>query len=590
MVYSRIITFLITLSFFLFLPSTVLAKTKVAVVGSSSYDAGCNSSFGFVKKLRKSLPDIEFDCFTKIGASASFFLDQYNDNVKGKGYSDIIVFGGLNGLNNANGLKGTQSNLSKIFQSAEAEKVRVIVTGSQPFKGYSSWTTTWGDNLKTNNAWVATKPHGVDVFVDIYPLVDKNKDDALDSEFDSGDHLHMSGKGHDILYNEVLKNAYSGTPVASAGSGSTPATEISADEIKKIVQAPQPRIKIPGLNFTKPEDTQNLARKEIGLDGKEGIYISIPFLGEYLGAVYRLAVVSASILAVIFIIIAGFIWTTSAGSSQRIDTAKKMIERSLTGLIIAVSSYVILFVINPELVKFKNLKILYIPGEEMYQIDKGELPGEIGTAQPPSFTGYDTIFQNYGNCLEGDWRVLKAFAYVESGFNASVVNSLGFTGLFQTKEQYCRGTLKKYPGGAADNCSNLKDPEVSTMVGAGMLRSSINKIKKKCPSVDADSLYYFMYLGHHGGQGTLNYVLGKTCSYTDAYQYICQSWRKDKSPCPETEENSGKKRTPMVIAKEGDRGAKKVVALIKGMGVTGGLVPEKKDLCPLDNQGLRFKK
>lgn len=581
MVYSRFITFLITLSFFLFLPSTVLAKTKVAVVGSSSYDAGCNSSFGFVKKLRKSLPDIEFDCFTKVGASASFFLDQYNDNVKGKGYSDIIVFGGLNGLNNDNGLKSTQSNLSKIFQSAEAEKVRVIVTGSQPFKGYSSWTNTWGDNLKTNNAWVATKPHGVDVFVDIYPFVDKNKDDALDSEFDSGDHLHMSGKGHDILYNEVLKNAYSGTPIASAGSGSTPATEISADEIKKIVQAPQPRIKIPGLNFTKPEDTQNLARKEIGLDGKEGIYISIPFLGEYLGAVYRLAVVSASILAVIFIIIAGFIWTTSAGSSQRIDTAKKMIERSLTGLIIAVSSYVILFAINPDLVKFKNLKILYIPGDPLGDLvyDEGDTnTPDDHTGKPFGSTVYDDTFKKFSVCSGMNWELYKAIAHHESGLNAGIMNKGGSsaTGLFQCMDgkdhRTCKRVLKAV--GWENKCDDpgLKDPEVNTAYATQIFKSNASTINGRCEKGSFEDKVFMLYFGHSSGPGALGAGITQWgCSISD--------WPKEGNWPEET-------RLKSIRGQKIYRGAsysyiQKIVTKIKGFDISAFEGPKNKSECPL---------
>lgn len=134
--------------------------------------------------------------------------------------------------------------------------------------------------------------------------------------------------------------------------------------LEEIISAPQPRIKIPGLNFTDGKTVAGSLEEKTGPSGA-GQYIDVPYLGEYLAAMFRLAVVSASILAVIFIIIGGFIWTTSGGNPQRIDSAKKMIGRSLSGLIIAVSSYVILFTINPELVEFKSLEIKLIAKEEM---------------------------------------------------------------------------------------------------------------------------------------------------------------------------------------------------------------------------------
>jgi len=315
---ARVIAVFSVLIFFC-LPVSAFAKNKVAVIGSSSYAGGCSYSYGFVNKLKKAYPDTEFVCFTKSGSSANFFLEQYNANVKGKGYNDIIVFGGLNGLGNASGLKSTQQHLKSIFIAAEAEKTRVIVTGSQPFKGYSSWTQEWSDNLKKNNAWLATKPNGLDIYIEIYPLVDKNNDDALDSEFDSGDHLHMGSKGHALLFGLIANSAY-GASVPAPAAGAATAAEAEADtppsgpppvaleEIKKIIEVPQIKIKIPGVNFTPVDDIPNLVKKEAGLNGKEGVYITLPFIGEYLASIYRFAVVAASILLFIFSFIFGRIF------------------------------------------------------------------------------------------------------------------------------------------------------------------------------------------------------------------------------------------------------------------------------------------
>ncbi len=143
------------------------------------------------------------------------------------------------------------------------------------------------------------------------------------------------------------------------------ATTVHAETtVDTIINAPQPRIKIPGLNFTDGKTVAENISEKTGPAGT-GQYVSIPYLGEYLAAIFRLAVVAASILAVIFIIVGGFVWTTSGGNPQRIESAKNIIGRALSGLIIAAASYVILFTINPNLVRFNNLDVLMIKRQDI---------------------------------------------------------------------------------------------------------------------------------------------------------------------------------------------------------------------------------
>lgn len=143
-----------------------------------------------------------------------------------------------------------------------------------------------------------------------------------------------------------------------------PETAVDQRELENLIQAPQPRIKIPGVQFTDIERVKKNIKEEDGPAG-HGTYLSIPFVGEYLAALYRFAVITASLIAVVIIIIQGFVITTSAGSADRISSAKERIGQALTGLIIAAASYIILFTINPELVQFRNLKVLVVEREEI---------------------------------------------------------------------------------------------------------------------------------------------------------------------------------------------------------------------------------
>lgn len=91
------------------------------------------------------------------------------------------------------------------------------------------------------------------------------------------------------------------------------------------------------------------AETRISFAGKK----SFDNIGEFIQFGYRFAIIAASVIAVIMIIIAGFEWTASAGSADRIKSAQKRITGAVMGLILAVLSYFILNTINPYLVNFR---------------------------------------------------------------------------------------------------------------------------------------------------------------------------------------------------------------------------------------------
>ncbi|MFA6427771.1 MAG: hypothetical protein WCW16_05030 [Candidatus Magasanikbacteria bacterium] len=122
------------------------------------------------------------------------------------------------------------------------------------------------------------------------------------------------------------------------------------DSLKK----PNPKIKIPGLIFSEI-DIQTMLTEE---DGQA--YLNIPYIGEFITALYRYGIVAAGIMTTVLIIQAGFQWILSGGGEGRQQALKK-IAGAGTGLILAIGSYLILYGLNPNLVRFKALKILYIP-------------------------------------------------------------------------------------------------------------------------------------------------------------------------------------------------------------------------------------
>ncbi len=93
-----------------------------------------------------------------------------------------------------------------------------------------------------------------------------------------------------------------------------------------------------------------------GLDVPErGIEIKGDFstLTEYISKFYKFAIGLAGILSVIMLTIAGLMWLTAGGSASQIGKAKQMIGGSLTGLVLILLSYTILYTINPDIVALK---------------------------------------------------------------------------------------------------------------------------------------------------------------------------------------------------------------------------------------------
>ncbi len=88
----------------------------------------------------------------------------------------------------------------------------------------------------------------------------------------------------------------------------------------------------------------------------EGGMLYIPWIAEYVAALFRYGVTVASILAVVLIILQGIKIIISGGGEQKME-AYKTIGRVVIGLVIAWSAYAILYTINPNLVKLKTLPI-----------------------------------------------------------------------------------------------------------------------------------------------------------------------------------------------------------------------------------------
>jgi len=112
----------------------------------------------------------------------------------------------------------------------------------------------------------------------------------------------------------------------------------------------------------------------------------------YLSAVYKVALIVVTLSAVLMLSVGGFMYLTSAGNTSSISTAKGIIYDSLIGLVIALSAWLILYVINPDLVKITLTGLPPVPVEAPQATPQG-----TGTLPPESSVNLATQILANGN-------------------------------------------------------------------------------------------------------------------------------------------------------------------------------------------------
>ena len=116
--------------------------------------------------------------------------------------------------------------------------------------------------------------------------------------------------------------------------------------------APKLNIDIPTVQFTD------------SITGDE-----LPFVGEYINGMLDFGIGFLVIIAMVVLIGSGIVYALSAGNQSRVAKALEMIHYSLVGVAIALGSYTILYIIDPDLTTFEALNIAQVARVEFEQFD-----------------------------------------------------------------------------------------------------------------------------------------------------------------------------------------------------------------------------
>lgn len=105
-------------------------------------------------------------------------------------------------------------------------------------------------------------------------------------------------------------------------------------------------VKIPGLTLSSPVPCPG-----------DPTRMCVPWIGEYIAAVYKYGTGLAGTVAVVVMMFAGARWILAGGNPSTVADAKNQIMSALSGVVLLLASYTILNFINPDLVGLPSIGV-----------------------------------------------------------------------------------------------------------------------------------------------------------------------------------------------------------------------------------------
>lgn len=166
--------------------------------------------------------------------------------------------------------------------------------------------------------------------------------------------------------------------------------ELAPERLERY--APVLEITIPDLHFASSITGQAVSGGHV--------YV-IPYIANYINAVYKYLLGAGALLAIVLLMWGGFQWMVSAGNATTVNSAKTTMLQASLGLLLLFGAFTILYIINPDLTTLTPLRI-FAPKQEQFQYDFG--PNTLTTADNADLQGGDAggggkySFKYFQNC------------------------------------------------------------------------------------------------------------------------------------------------------------------------------------------------
>ncbi len=248
---------------------------------------------------------------------------------------------------------------------------------------------------------------------------------------------------------------FGGTALAEDATSTDATATPATSEVVEGAIIPNLTVDIPGLTFS----------SVIEKDGS----LHINFFGEYMAALYKYLLNIGVTISIVLIMIGGLQWVLSASGTDA-KGAKDRIRNAVVGLVLLMSVYMILFIVNPNLVLLQTPAIKGIDEVELELATSGE-EGAAGTMSNVECQNIVDEAQEDGEC-----KISQKFAsptgrsascnyhFRDSGGDYKKIKNLDFAAGWDTliKAPF-DGTLTYKKRTSADNrCGNT-----ITLTGTG---------------------------------------------------------------------------------------------------------------------------
>lgn len=150
---------------------------------------------------------------------------------------------------------------------------------------------------------------------------------------------------------------------------------------------------------------------------------------NYISMVYQIGIWSIGMLAMFMIIFGGFTYITAAGNTSQMGKGKDIITDAIIGLLLAMVSYLVLYVINPDLIKLQRLE----PGEQTRQAEKEATGRYDGSSYPVIHSKLPQ------DCNNKEWQTIFNEVSASSGIDKCILMAT------TAKESSCNQQPKRYP-------------------------------------------------------------------------------------------------------------------------------------------------
>jgi hypothetical protein len=210
-------------------------------------------------------------------------------------------------------------------------------------------------------------------------------------------------------------------------------------------------------------------------------------LAAYLSAIYKLAIWIVGLCALFMFLVGAFMYMLSAANTSKLGTAKSIMQDALIGLILALTSYLILYVINPDLV---NLKLPTVSmGGTPESIAPTATSGAPATGSGSGCGGLSVSGISNSQCNDASQKLSDVLACIHEKYPAAKITSISDSAGFER----CKNGWSKppcahaqtschYGGGSSQkssdcNKSHAADFSVKNASG-GVDQSTIENLKQ----------------------------------------------------------------------------------------------------------------